>query len=264
MSTATLGQGPAFGRYMKLWRRQRGMSQLELAVRADLSQRHVSFIETGRSRPREDVVQRVAEALEVPIRDRNILLEAAGLAHSYPEVLLSDDVCAPFSNVIRMILESHEPYPAYVINRWWELIDANAAGRRIFPQTDDEPINLVDAILGPGPTRAMIDNFSAVGWVFLRRVRREAANSGPDERLLELLERAEAYMKDAPVDVENPGADLAICAHFRVGDQVIKTVSMEARFGTAREVTLDELRVELVFPRDDEAEAFLRQTAQMA
>ncbi len=261
MSTATLGQGPAFGRYMKLWRRQRGLSQLELAVRADLSQRYVSFIETGRSRPGQDVVHRVAEALEVPLRDRNILLETAGLAPSYPEVPLSDDVCAPFSNAIQMILESHEPYPAYVINRWWELIDANAAGRRMFPETGDGPINLVDAILGPGPIRRMIDNFSAVGWVFLRRMRSEAVNSGPDERLQELLERAEAYMKDVPVDVESPGAELAICAHFRIGDQVIKTVSMEARFGTAREVTLDELRVGLVFPRGDEAEAFFRQSA---
>ena len=261
MSTATLGQGPAFGRYMKMWRRQRGISQLELAVRADLSQRHVSFIETGRSRPRQDVVHRVAEALEVPIRDRNVLMEAAGLAHSYPEVLLSDDVCAPFSNAIRMLLEAHEPYPAYVINRWWELVDANAAGRRVFPQTGDGPINLVDAILGPGPNREMIDNFPAVAWVFLRRIRREATNSGPEERLQELLERAEAYIKDVPVDVESRDAELAICAHFRIGDQVIKTVSMEARFGTAREVTLDELRVELVFPRDEEAEAFFRHSA---
>ena len=220
MTSATLGQGPAFGRYMKMWRRQRGLSQLELAVRADLSQRHVSFIETGRSRPGQDVVQRVAEALEVPIRDRNILLEAAGLAPSYPEVLLSDDVCAPFSNAIRMLLESHEPFPAYVVNRWWDLVDANAAGRRFFPQTGDDPINLVDAILGPGPVREMINNLSAVGRVFLHRMRREAANSGPDERLQELLERAEAHMKGVPVDVESSGADMAVCAHFRIGGPV--------------------------------------------
>ncbi len=264
MSTTTTGQVTTFGRYLKQWRRQRGLSQLELAVRADVSQRHVSFIETGRSRPREDVIHKVAEALEVPLRERNTLLEAAGLAHSYPEVTLSDDLCAPFSNTIQMLLESHEPYPAFVINRWWELIDANAAGRRIFPQNGDGPINMVDEILGPGPIRGMIDNFSAVGWVFLRGMRRAAANAAPDERLQELLERAEAYMKGVPVDAEGSGSDLAICAHFRIGDQVIKTVSMEAQFGTAREVTLDELRVELVFPRDAEAEAFFRQSAQAA
>ena len=262
MSTATPGQATAFGRHLKRWRRQRGLSQLDLAVRADLSQRHVSFIETGRSRPRADVVQRVAEALEVPLRDRNILLEAAGLAPVYPEVPLSDGAAEPFRSTIRKMLESHEPYPAYVINRWWDLIDANAAGRRIFQETGDGPMNLVDTILGPGPTREMIDNFSAVAPVLLRRIRREVADSGPDERLQDILTRAEAYLSDVPVDVEETGTDLVVCPHLRIGNQVIKTVSMVARFGTAREVTLDELRVELVFPRDEEAEAFFKQSAQ--
>ncbi len=264
MSTATLGEVTAFGRQMKRWRRQRGLSQLELAVRADVSQRHVSFIETGRSRPRHDVVHKVAEALEVPLRDRNVLMEAAGLAPSYPEVPLTDGAAAPFFDAIQKMLESHEPYPAYVINRWWELIDANAAGRRIFPQTGEGPINLVDAFLGPGPIREMIDNFSAVGWMFLRRMRREVADSGPDERLQELLERAEAYMKDVPVEDEDLGSEFVVSPHLRIGNQVIKTVSMVARFGTAREVTLDELRVELVFPRDEEGEAFFRGSAQAA
>jgi hypothetical protein len=162
------------------------------------------------------------------------------------------------------MLESHEPYPAYVINRWWDLIDANAAGRRIFPQADDGPINLVDSILGPGPLRDMIENYSAVAWVFLRRMRREVAESGPDERLQALLERAEAYMKEVPEDVAQSGDEMVICPHLRIGGQVIKTVSMVARFGTARAVTLDELRVELVFPGDEEAEAFFRMSAQAA
>ena len=262
MSTATLGQATAFGQHMKRWRRQRGLSQLDLAVQADISQRHVSFIETGRSRPRKDVVHKLAEALEVPIRDRNTLLEAAGLAPNYPEVQLSDGAAAPFRDAIRKMLEAHEPYPAFVINRWWDLIDANAAGRRIFPQSSDGPINLVDAILGPGPMREMIENFSAVGWMFLRRMRREVAGSGPDERLQDLLGRAEVYMRDVPGDVEVSGAELVVCPHLRIGDQVIKTVSMVARFGTAREVTLDELRVELVFPRDEEAEAFFKLSVQ--
>ena len=258
MSTATLGRVTAFGRQLKQWRRQRGLSQLDLAVRANLSQRHVSFIESGRSRPRSNVVHKVAEALDIPLRDRNILLEAAGLASSYPEMSLTDEAFEPFRNAIRQILDSHEPYPAYVINRWWDLIDANAAGHRLFPQINDGPINTVDAFLGPGPIRDMIDNFASVGWTFLRRMRREVADSGPDERLQEILERAEAYMKDVPSDVESPGSELVVCPTLRIGDQLIKTVSMVARFGTAREVTLDELRVELVFPRDEVAEAFFR------
>lgn len=254
MTTQTAGQGTAFGRHMKQWRRQRGLSQLDLSIRADVSQRHVSFIETGRSRPRKDIVLKVAEALEIPLRDRNILLESAGLASSYPEISLTDEAAAPFSNAIRQMINSHEPYPAYVINRWWELVDSNEAGRRFFPQIGDGPFNLVDAFMKPGPTRESIANFLAVGWMFLRRMRREVADSGPDERLQELLERAEAYMKDVPTDTEPPGSELVVCPHFRIGDQVIRTLSMVARFGTAREVTLDELRVELVFPRDEEAE----------
>ena len=258
MTTQTVGQGTAFGRHMKQWRRQRGLSQLDLAVQANVSQRHVSFIETGRSRPREDVVLKVAEALRVPLRDRNALLEAAGLASTYPELSLSDEVAAPFYAAIRQMIESHEPYPAFVINRWWELVDANEAGRRFFPQSGDGPIDLVEAFMRPGPTRDRVENFSEVGWTFLRRLRREVADSGSDERLQELLERAESYMEDAPISTETLGTELVACPHFRIGDQVIKTVSMVARFGAAREVTLDELRVELVYPGDEEAETFFR------
>ena len=108
----------------------------------------------------------------------------------------------------------------------------------------------------------MIDNFSTVAPMFLRRIRKEVANSGPDERLQAILKRAEGYMKDFPVSVEETGTDLVTCPHLRIGNQVIKTVSMVARFGTAREVTLDELRVELVFPRDEEADAFFKQNVQ--
>ena len=157
------------------------------------------------------------------------------------------------------MIESHGPYPANVINRWWELVDANEAARRFFPQSGDGPIDLVDAFLRPGPTRDTIENFSVVGWTFLRRLRGEVvADSGPDERLQELLERAESYMKDVSVDTETLGFELVACPHFRIGDQVIKTVSMVSRFGTAREVTLDEFRVELVFPRDEEGETVFR------
>ena len=180
------------------------------------------------------------------------------MASIYPEVSFSDDVAAPFYAAIRQMIESHEPFPAFVINRWWELVDANEAGRRFFSQNGEGPIDLVDTVLGPGPMREKIENFSASGWMFLRRIRKEVAESGPDDRLQEVLKRAEAYMKDVPIDNESLGSELVICPHFRMGDKLIRTVSLVARFGTAREVTLDELRVELVFPRDEVAEAFFR------
>lgn len=264
MRTATPHGATAFGRQLKQWRRQRGLSQLELAVRADMSQRHISFIETGRSRPREDVVRKVAETLEIPLRERNLMLEAAGLAPSYPEMPLSDAAVAPFRNAIRKMLEAHEPYPAYVIDRWWDLVDANAAGRRMFPNASNGPINCVDAFLRPGPFRELIENYSAMAWTFLRRMRIEVANAGPDKRLRDLLERAENYMKGVPPSEEDLSSELVVCPRLRIGDRVIRTVSMVARFGTAREVTLDELRVELIFPADAEAEAFFRRSAEAA
>ena len=190
------------------------------------------------------------------------MLEAAGLAPGYPELPLSDGAVAPFRSAIQKMLKAHEPYPAYVINRLWELVDANAAGRRLIPQAGDGPINSVDAFLGPGPFRELIENFSEVAWLFLRRLRREVANAGPDERLQALLERAENYMKGVPPSDEDFGSELVVCPRLQIGDQVIKTVTMVARFGSVREVTLDELRVELVFPGDAEAEAFFRHGAQ--
>jgi transcriptional regulator with XRE-family HTH domain len=237
------------------------LSQLERALRAQVSQRHVSFIETGRSRPREEVVLKIAEALEIPLRERNAILEFAGLAPSYPEMPMSSEAIAPFREAIRRMLTAHEPYPAYVINRWWEVVDANSAGRRLFPQLGSGAVNVVDAIFAPGSIREALDNFPAAGWTFLLRLRREVEESANDERLQALLERAELYMRDVPrVGLEH-GGDIVICPHLRVGDRVIKTISMIARFGTAREVTIDELRVEMIYPADDVAEAFFRESA---
>ena len=261
MDEITLRGATAFGHRMRQWRRQRGLSQLALAMRADVSQRHISFIETGRSRPKEAVIHKVAEALEIPLRERNALMEAAGLAPGYPEIKLSHGAAAPFRNAIAKMLETHEPYPAYVINRWWELVDANAAGRRLFPHAGDEPVNLVDVFFGPGPYREMIENFPSVAWAFLRRMRAEVANAGPDERLQALLERVEHYLNDVPYDEEGFGDELVLCPRLKIGDRSVKTITMVARFGSTREVTLDELRVELVFPGDDEAEFFFRQSA---
>ena len=261
MTTTQPSAVSPFGRHLRLWRKRRGLSQLELAHRAEVSQRHLSFIETGRSRPKQDVVHRVAEALAVPLRERNTLLEAAGLPARFAERQLSDEILAPFRDAIGRILKSHEPYPAYVINRWWEVVDANRAGSQFWPKSSETGLSSVDYFLAPGPGREMIENFSEVAWLFLRRMRREIAEAGPDPRLEALLERAEAYLEDVPRPSATQAAgssDVVLCPRLRIGDRVIRTITMVARFGSAREVTLDELRVELVFPGDAEAEAFFR------
>lgn len=260
MTGATLPT-TACGRRLKHWRQHRGLSQLELALRAQVSQKHVSFIETGRSRPRHEVVLKIAEALEIPLRERNAILEFAGLAPSYAEVPLSSAAIAPFREAIRRMLITHEPYPAYVINRWWEVVDANAAGRRLFPDLGSGAVNIVDAIFAPGGIREAIDNFPAAGWNLLMRLRREVEELAGDERLQALLARAEAHMRNVPRVAAEPGEDFVVCPNLRVGERIIRTISMMARFGSAREITLDELRVEMIYPADDVADAFFRNSA---
>jgi transcriptional regulator with XRE-family HTH domain len=249
----------AFGRQLRLWRSWARLSQLDLAERAGLSQRHVSFIETGRTRPGTDVVLRMAAALEIPLRDRNRLLESAGLAPHYPEVQLSDRVSAPFRAAIARLLEAHDPYPAFVINRWWDVVDANSTARRLFPEATEGTQNAVELFLGPGGMRDVIENFADVAGMYLRRLQAEVAEAS-DDRSLQLLARAKALLAD--VDLGTGRSDeLVICPRLRFGSELVSTATMVARFGATREVTLDELRVELIFPADDAARLFFERHA---
>ncbi|MFO0601078.1 MAG: helix-turn-helix transcriptional regulator [Myxococcaceae bacterium] len=253
----------AFGRQLKQWRRQRGVSQLALAERAQVSQRHISFIETGRSRPGEETVHRIAEALEIPLRERNSMLEAAGLSAMYPEHRMSDSALAPFRQAVARMLEAHEPYPAFVINRWWDVVEVNKAASRFLPLSPGASTNFLEVFFSPGPYRELIVNYPAVAWAALRRVRTEAAHFGSDERLSRLLTRAERSLADVPEGAESREGDLVVCPHLRWGERVIKTISIVARFGNTREVTLDELRVELMLPQDKAAADFFLELASL-
>jgi transcriptional regulator with XRE-family HTH domain len=256
------GVTTSFGRQLKLWRSWARMSQLELSVRAGLSQRHLSFLETGRSRPGTDVVLRIAAALEIPLRDRNRLLESAGLAAHYPEVELSAGVSTPFRAAVVRLLEAHEPFPAFVLNRWWDVVDANVAARRLFPSSAGLTQNAVEAFLAPGGMRGMIENFPEVAGMYLRRLQAEVAEAS-DERSLRLLARAKELLADVDLTTDT-GDGLVICPRLRIGDEVVSTATMVARFGATREVTLDELRVELIFPADEAARAFFERQREDA
>lgn len=207
------------------------------------------------------MVLRLAAALDIPLRDRNRLLQSAGLAPHYPEVDLTDRVGAPFRAAITHLIETHDPYPAFVLNRWWDVIDVNAAGRRLFPGAIDENLNAVEAFLAPGGMRDRIENFPEVAGMYLRRLQAEVAEAS-DERSLRLLARARELL--GGIEFATAGGDgLVICPRLRFGDEVISTVTMVARFGATREVTLDELRVELIYPADDASRDFFeRKRAQ--
>lgn len=248
-----------FGRELRRWRKARACSQLELAVRAATSPRHVSFLETGRSRPGRELVLRLATALDVPLDAQNQLLVAAGLPAIFAATPLDDEQLAPIQRIIDRVFATHEPYPAILMQRGFRLLRMNQAAHRMFPGLLElSPEARIDSWFGPGPARDAIVNWRAVAWSGVVALRRELSEA-PDPELAALVRRAEAHLADAgitgppnPAQSELP----VVCPHFRFGDQTIRTISSVMRFDTAHDITAAQLRLELMFPADATAEAF--------
>lgn len=257
MKTMTRGESP-FGAELRYWRERRGLSQLRLAVTTGMSPRYVSFVETGRSRPGRAVIERLSEALDVPLRDRNRLLVAAGIAPSYPQGSLDEAALSPFRLVVDSMLTKHEPYPAFAFDHDYRLVVANRAAHRLLPGLDGG--NWIDISFAPGsPIRAATENFAEVAWASLDLMRREA-NSSPNA-LRDVVSRLERHLVGVARPAEPARDERVICPRFRFGDRVVTTITTIARFGSARDVTLDELRVELVFPADEDSRLFFEQAA---
>jgi transcriptional regulator with XRE-family HTH domain len=252
-----------FGQQLRRWRDRRGTSQLELAAKAGTTARHISFVETGRSRPGRDLVLRLASALDVPIRERNGLLVSAGLAAEFPVYDLSDEPMLPVNNVLRMVLRSHEPYPAWVFAPGFQALSANAAGDALFPGLCKlSPETIVDMWFAPGPFRQMVENWREVIWAGIDNLHREAARTS-DPRVLALLRRAEGHAAHIPAPESRARPDLPVaCPRFNIGGRIVRTISAVLRFDTAIEVTASELRVELMFPADAESDAYFREAAR--
>lgn len=243
-----------FGTLLKHWRGVRRISQLDLALSLGMSPRHVSFLETGRSRPTEPTVARLCDGLDVPVSQRNALYRAAGLAPAYIERPMDDPALAPFRSIIRQLLERHEPYPAIVLDRMYKVVQTNRAASRLFP-LDRE--NALEVFLHPSTGPAMVENWAEVAWAALHRLRREAA---VDEALLPLLEQVEGWLADVPQPDEPSG--LVACARVRMGDRLLSTITTVARFDAAQDPLVDTLRIELMFPADDETAAFFHALAE--
>ncbi|PPK95406.1 helix-turn-helix protein [Kineococcus xinjiangensis] len=242
---------PPFAAALRSWRRQRSTSQLALATAAGTTTRHLSFLETGRSRPSAAMVHRLAEALTLPLRARNDLLASAGFPPAYEENPLGAPDLQPFRAVVSRLLQRHEPYPAFAVDGRWNLVDANAPAAALLA---GEERNLV-RLLFTGAWRPMVDNWDEVALLGLRRLEDDVARHPGDPELLDLLDLATTATRGIPPRT-HPGSPLVLCPHFRIDGRIVRTVGMVARFSSARDVTLDELRVELVYPADAEAEAF--------
>ncbi|MGD9696161.1 MAG: helix-turn-helix domain-containing protein [Thermoleophilia bacterium] len=240
-----------FGRGLRHWRRVRGVSQLELAAVAGTTTRHLSFLETGRSRPSRMMVERLGEALRVPLRERNNLLEMAGLARSYPQGDLAADDLAPFRRAIDRLLASHEPYPGLVLDRGWNIIGGNR-GLEAFVAGVAER-NIVRLALAAW--RPRIDNWREVTMALRDRVSADLMRYPDDPDLQALLDEIRAALGAAATQEGRPWGRV-ICPRFLIGDQLVRTITVAARFESAADVTLDEMRVELIYPEDEAADDF--------
>ena len=184
------------GDLLRQWRQRRRLSQLDLAIAADVSSRHLSFVETGRSRPTSDMILRLAEHLDVPLRDRNALLLAGGYAPAYPERGLAEPELQAVRTALQRVLKGHEPYPAVVVNRWWELVEANAGialfTRHVKPELLHPPVNVLRLSLHPDGMAPRIANLPEWRAHLLDRLRRQAETAG-DARLAELHDELAAY-----------------------------------------------------------------------
>lgn len=253
-----------FGGQLRVWRRRSGMSQLDLANLVGSSPRHLSFIETGRSRPGRELVLRLADALDVPVRERNTLLISAGLAPEFADHSLDDAAMKPISIVLDRVLANQEPYPAWVVGRGMHFLASNRGAEALFPgMCSRTPAEIVEMWFAPGPFRDAVENWHEVLWAGLATLRREAARvADANAEISLLLRRAEAYARDAPPPETSAHRLPVVCSRLKLDGRIGRTISAVMRFDSAVEVTASELRVELMFPADDESAEFFRERAE--
>jgi transcriptional regulator with XRE-family HTH domain len=262
MTTTQPLQRPV-GELLRQWRERRRLSQLDLALQAEISTRHLSFLETGRSRPSRDMVLRLAEQLEVPLRERNHLLLAGGYAPAFGQTALDAPQMASVRAALRQVLAGHEPYPAVVVDRAWNLVDANGAVNLLVGQAEPEllapPVNVLRVSLHPDGMASRIVNLGEWRAHLFGRLRRQIALTA-DPGLAELYQELRAYPCDQPEpDVEVPGpGDVVVPLRFRLDGRELSFLSIMASFGTPLDVTVSELAIESFFPADPGTASALR------
>jgi transcriptional regulator with XRE-family HTH domain len=266
--TTIAGRPPAtrpVGELLREWRERRRLSQLDLSIRADISTRHLSFVETGRSLPTPTMILRLTEQLEVPLRDRNTLLLAGGYAPAYPQHGLDEPELSEVRAGLRQVLAGHEPYPAVVVNRWWELLDANVAVSLFTadcaPWLLEPPANVLRLSLHPDGMAPRITNLAQWRAHLLTQLGHRA-EALADSRLAELHDELLAY-PGGVAEVHSPAGAVVLPLRFRDGDGELSFFSISAVVGSATDVTVDELAIESFYPADAGTAAALRARERM-
>lgn len=251
MTTVDVTDRTPVGRLLRDWRRRRRRSQLDLALDAGVSARHLSFVETGRSQPSRSMVLLLADQLEVPLRDRNQLLLAAGFAPSYGQRTLDDPEMEPIRRALDVVLAGYEPYPALVVDRGWNLVAANSTVPLLIdgvaPDLLVPPVNVLRLSLHPLGMAERILNLAQWRGAVLDRLAREAAVSGASE-LVELHRELLAY--PGGLEDGSAGDGLAVPLRLRVGEHELVFISTVTTFGTALDITAAELSIEAFLPAD--------------
>lgn len=262
---------PTFPDLVRSWRKARKFSQSDLADAADISQRHLSFLESGRSRPSREMVVKLAEALEVPLRERNHLLQAAGFAAVYSHASIDEQALAWAREALAMMLTHHEPYPAVVIDRNWNLILANDAFYRVFNLFTDPGAlaehlgeragNIMHATLSPHGLRPWITNWQDFAAWFRHQLQEELARNPFNAEARELLDELNGMPgMPEPTETERDMPPL-LTVELRKDDIELNLFTMITTFGTPLDVTLQELRIESFFPANEASEAHLKAMA---
>ncbi|GAB3152939.1 helix-turn-helix transcriptional regulator [Micromonospora sonneratiae] len=266
MTSAVAHPPRPFGELLRQWRERRRVSQLELSIQAEVSTRHLSFVETGRSTPSRNMVLQLAEQLDLPLRERNRLLLAAGYAPAYSENSLDAPQMSAVRDAVRQVLTGHEPYPAVVVDRRWHLLDANASlalfTDTVAPHLLKPPVNVLRASLHPEGMAPHIVNLGEWRAHLLSRLRRQVEISG-DAELVALAAELADYPCDQPepeVDLPGPG-EIVVPLRFQYGDAVLTFFSTVATFGTPLDITLAELSIESFYPADAQTADALRARA---
>jgi transcriptional regulator with XRE-family HTH domain len=246
---------PAVGTLLRDWRQRRRMTQMDLALEADVSARHLSFIETGRSVPSADMVKHLAEQLEVPLRERNELLLAAGYAPAYGQRDIDEPEMGPVREALDRVLKGHEPFPAVVVDRHWGMVAANSAIPLLTAGVAEHllapPVNVLRLTLHPEGMAPRIVNLAEWRAHLLDRLGRQAVTSG-DPALAALHdELARLPGGDGSHAPDLAAGEIATPLRIRSGDAELSFISTYTTFGTAVDVTVSELSIEAFFPADE-------------
>jgi transcriptional regulator with XRE-family HTH domain len=250
------------GDHLREWRQRRRMSQMDLALEAEISTRHLSFIETGRSQPSREMLLHLAEQLEVPLRDQNAMLVAAGFAPVFPERALDDPDLGPARRALDLVLAGHEPYPAILVDRRWNLVAGNRAVplllQGLAPELLKPPVNVLRVALHPNGLAARTANLAEWRGHLLERLRREIGQTA-DSGLIELMAELKAYpVPPAPDRRPQDFGGIAVPFQLLTDAGVLSFFSTTTVFGTPVDITLSELALETFLPADAATAEFMR------